>query len=108
MKTKSREQDRRQDPSGRIATTAVQGEQQVQSKLVLAVDGDTGKATFGRCHLTGEFEKLSVATLGMEVHLLVFHANREPIRFNVWDTASQERCRGLSDGYTTSKPSVPL
>lgn len=108
MKTKSREQDRRQDPSGRIATTAVQEEQQVQSKLVLAVDGDTGKATFGRCHLTGEFEKPSVATLGMEVHLLVFHANREPIRFNVWDTASQERCRGLSDGYTTSKPSVPL
>lgn len=35
-------------------------------------------------HLTGEFEKY-VATLGVEVHPLVFHTNRGPIKFNVWD-----------------------
>jgi len=39
------------------------------------------------------------ATLGVEVHPLVFHTNRGPIRFNVWDTAGQEKFGGLRDGY---------
>merc|ERR1712219_47621 len=50
-------------------------------------------------HLTGEFEKKYVATLGVEVHPLVFHTNRGQIRFNVWDTAGQEKFGGLRDGY---------
>merc|ERR1719443_2899557 len=47
----------------------------------------------------GEFEKKYVATLGVEVHPLVFHTNRGAIRFNVWDTAGQEKFGGLRDGY---------
>lgn len=39
------------------------------------------------------------ATLGVEVHPLVFHTNRGPIQFNVWDTAGQEKFGGLRDGY---------
>lgn len=39
------------------------------------------------------------ATLGVEVHPLVFYTNRGPIRFNVWDTAGQEKFGGLRDGY---------
>ena len=35
----------------------------------------------------------------MEVHPLLFHTNRGPIRFNVWDTAGQEKFGGLRDGY---------
>ena len=35
----------------------------------------------------------------MEVHPLVFHTNRGQIRFNVWDTAGQEKFGGLRDGY---------
>uniref|UniRef100_A0A2K5NLS4 GTP-binding nuclear protein Ran n=1 Tax=Cercocebus atys TaxID=9531 RepID=A0A2K5NLS4_CERAT len=57
---------------------AAQGEPQVQFKLVLVGDG---------------------ATLGAEVHPLVFHTNRGPIKFNVWDTAGQEKFGGLRDGY---------
>ena len=53
---------------------AAQGEPQVQFKLVLVGDGGTGKTTFVKGHLTGEFEKY-VATLGVEVHPLVFHTN---------------------------------
>ena len=34
-----------------------------------------------------------------QVHPLVFHTNRGAIRFNVWDTAGQEKFGGLRDGY---------
>ncbi|XP_032719694.1 GTP-binding nuclear protein Ran-like [Lontra canadensis] len=70
---------------------AAQGETQVQFKLVLVGDGGTGKTMFVKHHLTGEFEKKYVATLGMEVHLFMSHTNRGPIKFNVWDTAGQKK-----------------
>ena len=68
-------------------------------KLVLVGDGGVGKTTFVKRHETGEFEKKYIATLGVEVHRLVFHTNRGPICFNVWDTAGQEKFGGLRDGY---------
>lgn len=39
------------------------------------------------------------ATLGVEVHPLIFHTNRGAIKYNVWDTAGQEKFGGLRDGY---------
>nr|XP_026694101.1 GTP-binding nuclear protein Ran-like [Ciona intestinalis] len=68
-------------------------------KLVLVGDGGVGKTTFVKRHLTGEFEKKYVATLGVEVHPIVFQTQRGRIRFNVWDTAGQEKFGGLRDGY---------
>jgi len=68
-------------------------------KLILVGDGGVGKTTFVKRHLTGEFEKKYVATLGVEVHPLGFHTNYGPIVFNVWDTAGQEKFGGLRDGY---------
>lgn len=56
------------DTSGSDITMAAQGESQVQFKVVLFGDGGTGTMTFVKCHLTGEFEKNYVATLGVEVH----------------------------------------
>ena len=77
-----------------------QAQQQMpEFKLILVGDGGVGKTTFVKRHLTGEFEKKYVATLGVEVHPLVFHTNRGPIKFNVWDTAGQEKFGGLRDGY---------
>ena len=90
--------DGRGDASGSNIAMAAQGEPQVQFKLVLVGDGGTGKTTFVKRHLTGEFEKY-VATLGVEVHPLVFHTNRGPIKFNVWDTAGQEKFGELRVGY---------
>jgi GTP-binding nuclear protein Ran len=49
-------------------------------KLVLVGDGGTGKTTFVKRHATGEFEKKYVATLGVEVHPLVFHTTQGNIR----------------------------
>jgi GTP-binding nuclear protein Ran len=68
-------------------------------KLVLVGDGSTGKTTFVKRHLSGEFEKVYYATIGVEVHPLVFYTNCGPLCFNVWDTAGQEKFGGLRDGY---------
>jgi GTP-binding nuclear protein Ran len=68
-------------------------------KLVLVGDGGVGKTTFVKRHLTGEFEKKYIATLGVEVHPMPFHTSKGLILFNVWDTAGQEKLGGLREGY---------
>ena len=68
-------------------------------KLVLVGDGGVGKTTFVKRHLTGEFEKKYIATLGVEVHPMGFSTSKGKITFNVWDTAGQEKLGGLRDGY---------
>merc|ERR1719183_1393344 len=83
----------------------VQSEQQQvvasapEFKLVLVGDGGVGKTTFVKRHMTGEFEKKYIATLGVEVHPMPFFTNHGQINFNVWDTAGQEKFGGLRDGY---------
>merc|ERR1712230_92802 len=85
-------------PRHSIYSISMQG-QVPTFKLILVGDGGVGKTTFVKRHLTGEFEKKYVATLGVEVHPLSFHTNFGPICFNVWDTAGQEKFGGLRDGY---------
>ena len=68
-------------------------------KLVLCGDGGTGKTTFVKRHITGEFVKKYIATLGVEVHPMVFCTSHGKIRFQVWDTAGQEKLSALRDGY---------
>ena len=68
-------------------------------KLVLVGDGGVGKTTFVKRHATGEFEKKYIATIGVEVRPMPFHTTKGLIKFNVWDTAGQEKLGGLRDGY---------
>ena len=68
-------------------------------KLALVGDDGVGKTAFVKRHLTGEFEKKYVATIGVEVHPIEFDTNHGPIRFNVWDVAGQEKYGGLRSGY---------
>ncbi|KAH8263993.1 hypothetical protein KR038_000238 [Drosophila bunnanda] len=66
-------------------------------KCVIVGDGNTGKTTFIKRHMNGEFEKNYVTTRGVEVHSLFFHTNRGAIRFNIWDTSGKETFKGLHD-----------
>lgn len=68
-------------------------------KCVLLGDGESGKSTFVRRHLTGEFTPNYIPTLGVEVHPLTFATSHGPVCFNVWDTAGQDKFGGLRTGY---------
>ena len=73
-----------------MAAGIVQQEPQApvaEFKLVLVGDGGVGKTTFVKRHLTGEYEKKYIATIGVEVHPMPFFTNKGQIKFNVWDTA---------------------
>merc|ERR1711862_62173 len=80
-------------------SSAKMGDDMAKFKLLLVGDGGTGKTTFVKRHKTGEFQKKYIATLGVEVHPLVFYTNFGQIMFNCWDTAGQEKFGGLRDGY---------
>ena len=78
---------------------AAQREPQVQFKLVLVGDGDTGKTTPVKHHLTGESEKC-IVTRSVESHSPCSILTEDlPIKFNVWDAAGQEKFGGRRDGY---------
>ncbi|KAJ3449499.1 gtp-binding nuclear protein ran [Anaeramoeba flamelloides] len=79
----------------------IQNEKEVQHvfKIVIVGDGAVGKTTFVNRHLTGEFRKEYLATVGAEVHPLVFYTEIGPVLLNIWDTAGQEVFGGLRDGY---------
>ena len=68
-------------------------------KIALVGDAGVGKTTFMKRHLTGEFERKYVPTLGVEVHPLTFHTNRGVVVFNCWDTAGQEKFGGMRSAY---------
>lgn len=76
-----------------------QQEQISELKLILVGDGGVGKTTFVKRHITGEFEKKYIATIGVEVHPMEFFTSKGKVKFNVWDTAGQEKLAGLKDGY---------
>ncbi|KAH8420768.1 hypothetical protein KR222_004309 [Zaprionus bogoriensis] len=68
-------------------------------KIVLMGDGETGKTTFIKRHLTGEFERKYMSTMGVEVHTLKYLTTRGPVQFDTWDTAGQANSAGLREGY---------
>jgi len=68
-------------------------------KCVLIGDGGVGKTTFIDRHVSGDFQKRYVPTLGVEVHPLEFNTTNGPILFNVWDCAGQQKFMGLKEGY---------
>merc|ERR1711998_2904 len=68
-------------------------------KLLVVGDGGSGKTTFCKRHVNGEFRVTYIPTIGVEVHPLDFTTNKGIINFMCWDTAGQEKFGGLRDGY---------
>ena len=64
-------------------------------KIVLVGDAKVGKTTFIDRHLTGEFTKDYVPTLGFNVHPLLFNTNYGTVIFDTWDVGQP----GLFDAY---------
>ena len=69
-------------------------------KIVIAGGAGVGKSTFINRHLTGEFTRDYLPTLGVDVHSLHFSTNYGPIVFDMWDTAGVERYSGLREAYS--------
>lgn len=70
-------------------------------KVCLIGDAACGKTTFVKRHMTGEFEKRYLATLGVEVTEMPLFTNKGEIILSLWDTAGQEKFSGLKTGYYT-------
>ncbi len=69
-------------------------------KLVLIGDKETGKTTYIKRLLTGNFTNKYTATLGLEVHPIEFNTNEGNYAFNSWDLAGDEKYEGTDrDGY---------
>ncbi|EET00015.1 GTP-binding nuclear protein RAN/TC4 [Giardia duodenalis assemblage B] len=77
----------------------------ISFKVILVGDGATGKTTFVTRHITGEFRKQYISTIGVEIRQLPFYVagqscpNGREVLLNVHDTAGQEKFGGLRDGY---------
>lgn len=73
-------------------------------KVVIAGGSEVGKSSYVRRFCDGDFKNDYTATLGVEVHPLLFdfHSSEgdKQIQFNVWDVAGDERLRGdFPEGY---------
>ncbi|KAH0569399.1 GTP-binding nuclear protein RAN/TC4 [Spironucleus salmonicida] len=68
-------------------------------KLIIVGDGATGKTTYVQRHVSGEFRRQYIATIGVEVRSLPFYTSQGEVHFEVYDTAGQEKFGGLRDGY---------
>ena len=67
-------------------------------KIVLIGDEKSGKTTFLKRFLTGDFEKEHKRTMGVEIHPLLVKTNIGETVLNVWDTGSGD-FKGLGEGY---------
>jgi len=68
-------------------------------KVLMVGDGATGKTTYVKRHITGEFTRKYIPNIGAEVSRLFFHTTRGLVALDVWDTAGQEKFGGLRDAY---------
>ncbi|PWA79530.1 Ras-like GTP-binding protein 3F-1 [Artemisia annua] len=68
-------------------------------KLLLAGDGATGKTTFLKRHLNGEFKKEYEPTSEVLLQPLDFFTNHGMIRFYCWDLAGKRKHKGEDEGH---------
>jgi len=69
--------------------------QKQTKKIVLIGESQTGKSSYVKLLLTGQYQIEYIPTMGVEVYPIVY----ECLTFNVWDTSGVEKFGGLRDGY---------
>lgn len=68
---------------------------------ILVGDAGVGKTTFMDKHLHDKFEPIYKPTLCVDIHSLVLNTTEGHIRFNVWDTAGQQKYTHSSYGLSS-------
>lgn len=68
-------------------------------KIILVGDGGVGKSTYIRRHLTGDFERKYLPTVGVYIRDLHLNTSIGEFTFNMWDCAGQEKFSSMRQGY---------
>jgi len=71
-------------------------------KICIAGDGGSGKTTWLKKVLGGDFDPKYIATLGVEVHPYKLQTSYGPIVVTFWDIAGNPKFSGLGDVYMVS------
>jgi small GTP-binding protein len=68
-------------------------------KLVLIGNTNVGKTSIVKTAITGSFTDESASTLGASYSTKSFQMDSQTIRLQIWDTAGQEKYRGMTPMY---------
>jgi small GTP-binding protein len=68
-------------------------------KLVLVGNTNVGKTSIVKTAITGSFTGDATSTLGASYSTKSFQINSRNIRLQIWDTAGQEKYRGMTPMY---------
>jgi small GTP-binding protein len=68
-------------------------------KLVLIGNTNVGKTSIVRTGITGSFTSESASTLGASYSTKSFQVESRTVRLQIWDTAGQEKYRGMTPMY---------
>jgi small GTP-binding protein len=68
-------------------------------KLVLIGNTNVGKTSIVKTAITGSFTGDSTSTLGASYSTKTFQVDSRNIRLQIWDTAGQEKYRGMTPMY---------
>jgi small GTP-binding protein len=68
-------------------------------KLVLIGNTNVGKTSIVKTAITGSFTDESASTLGASYSTKSFQVDSRTIRLQIWDTAGQEKYRGMTPMY---------
>ena len=68
-------------------------------KIIIIGDSTTGKTNILSKFLYNKFEKVSKATIGVELGCKTFDINNSKVNAQIWDTAGQEKYRSMTKAY---------
>lgn len=71
-------------------------------KVVIIGDAGSGKTTFLRKYMTGEFTRDYRPTLSSIMHQLPIYTNKGIVTLDVWDTPGQDLISGLRSSYVNA------